>query len=307
MLPNGVFGTGISAPYPAGDLSDLSAILNRVEALGVETIELPTFAMDLVVGGRIRRPHLERLKQACAGRRVRFTVHGPLAINFFDDPARLGRHFEVLEASLEIAAEIGALHYVLHSGLAPVAETAILEGAYARQREWLARAGEVARGLGPLICVETMFGGHEGKVHSASPARLAAELAAIDHPYVRATLDVSHSFLRNGFQGGDFVADIAALAPFANHLHVHDSFGRADAIWMYHESERLAFGHGDMHLPVGWGAIPWDALIDACTFPAGTVFNIELRPRYWYAVEECITATRALAARARTQAVPSAA
>ncbi|MCJ2127158.1 sugar phosphate isomerase/epimerase family protein [Methylobacterium sp. J-077] len=307
MLPNGVLGTGLSAPYPAGDLSDLPAILDRLEALGVETIELPTFAMDLVVGGRIRRPHLERLKQACAGRRVRFTVHGPLAINFFDDPARLGRHFEVLEASLEIAAEIGAAHYVLHSGLAPVAEPAILEDAYARQREWLACAGEVARGLGPLICVETLFGGHEGKVHCASPARLAAELAAIDHPHVRATLDVSHSFLRHGFQGGDFVAEIAALAPFANHLHVHDSFGRADAIWMYHESERLAFGHGDLHLPVGWGAIPWETLIDACAFPKGVVFNIELNPRYWYAVEDCIAATKALAARARTQAVRPAA
>ncbi len=41
MLPNGVLGTGISAPYPKGDLSDFAAILDRVEALGVETIELP--------------------------------------------------------------------------------------------------------------------------------------------------------------------------------------------------------------------------------------------------------------------------
>ena len=105
MLPNGVLGTGISAPYPKGDVSDFSAILDRVEALGVETIELPTFSADLVIGGRIHRPHLETLKRACAGRNVRYSVHGPLSINFFDDPARLPRHFEVLKASLEIAAE----------------------------------------------------------------------------------------------------------------------------------------------------------------------------------------------------------
>ncbi|MGY2047344.1 sugar phosphate isomerase/epimerase family protein [Methylobacterium sp. JK268] len=301
MQSNGVLGTGISAPHPKGDLSDLPAILDRVQALGVDTIELPTFAMDLVVGGRIRRPHLDALRRACAGRPVRYSVHGPLSINFFDDPARLPRHFEVLKASLEVAAEIGALHYVLHSGLAAIAEESVLDGAYARQREWLARAGEVAGKLGPLICVETMFGGHEGKVHCASPQRLAAELAAIDHPHVRATLDFSHSFLRNGYHGGDYVAEVAALAPFASHLHMHDSFGRADAVWMYHESEKLAFGHGDLHLPVGWGAIPWDDLIAACTFPRGVMFNIELNPRYWYAVEEGIAATRALAARARTQ------
>ncbi|MCJ2018560.1 TIM barrel protein [Methylobacterium sp. E-065] len=152
-----------------------------------------------------------------------------------------------------------------------------------------------------------MFGGHAGQVHCASPARLAAELAAIDHPHIRAILDVSHSYLRNGFHGSDFVAEIAALAPFANHLHVHDSFGRADAIWMYHKSERLAFGHGDQHLPVGWGSIPWDALMEACVFPVGAVFDIELNPRYWHAVEACIAATRALAARARTQGAGAAA
>ena len=312
MLPNGVLGTGISAPYPKGDVSDFSAILDRVEALGVETIELPTFSADLVIGGRIHRPHLETLKRACAGRNVRYSVHGPLSINFFDDPARLPRHFEVLKASLEIAAEVGAVNYVLHSGLHPVAEAPVLEAAYARQREWLAKAGDVAADLGPLVCVETLFGGHEGKVHCSSPRRLAQELAAIDHSHVRATLDFSHSFLRAGFQGEgfgteEFVADIAALAPFASHLHMHDSFGRADAIWMYHDSEKTAFGHGDLHLPVGWGAIPWEELMAACTFPEGVMFNIELNQRYWYAVDECIATTKALAAKAKTQSLRAAA
>ena len=48
-----------------------------------------------------------------------YSVHGPLAINFMDESFRLPRHFEVLEASLEVAAEVGAENYVVHSGLAP--------------------------------------------------------------------------------------------------------------------------------------------------------------------------------------------
>ncbi len=92
------------------------------------------------------------------------------------------------------------------------------------------------------------------------------------------------------------------LAPFARHLHVHDSFGLQDDIWMYTEGERLAFGHGDLHLPVGWGNLPWDALIDACHFPDGVVFNIELEARYWPAAAETVAATKRLAARAAGEA-----
>jgi sugar phosphate isomerase/epimerase len=301
MQSNGVLGTGISAPHPKSDLSDLPAILDRVEALGVETIELPIFDMDLIAGGRIQRGHLALLKQACAGRKVAYTAHGPLAINFFDDPARLPRHFEVMQASLEIAAEIGAVHYVVHSGIMPVAPAEVIEAAYLRQRDWLARAGDVARQHDLLVCVETMFGGHHGAMHASTPSRLAQELQAIGHSHVWATLDFSHSYLRLGYFGGDYLAEIAALAPLSKHLHIHDSFGRADAIETWSPSERLAFGHGDLHLPVGWGDIPWRALMDGCRFPDCVVFNIELNPRFWYAAEDCVAATKALAATARVE------
>ncbi|WP_181704795.1 sugar phosphate isomerase/epimerase family protein [Chthonobacter rhizosphaerae] len=302
MLANGVQGTGISAHKRLNDLSDFGAELDMIEALGVETIELPTYDMDIVVGGRIRRPQMEALKRACAGRSVVYSVHGPLAINFMDEAYRLQRHFDVLAASLEVAAEVGAGNYVIHSGLAPMQQGAGLEAAYARQREWLARSGDMARQLGLTLCVETLFAGFDGTVHASSPRRLAEELAAIGHPAVMATLDFSHAYLKLDYDGvrTTFVDEVAALAPYAKHLHMHDSFGRQDDIWMFTEGERLAYGHGDLHLPVGWGDIPWDDLMDACRFPEGVVFNIELKDRYWYAAEECVAATKALAARAVT-------
>ena len=55
---------------------------------------------------------------------------------------------------------------------------------------------------------------------------------------------------------------------------------------MFTDGERLAYGHGDLHLPVGWGDIPWNALMAECTFPEGVLFNIELKQRYWYAAQE---------------------
>jgi sugar phosphate isomerase/epimerase len=302
MQANGVFGTGISAHKRANDLSDFGAELDMIEALGVESIELPTYDMDLVVGGKIRQPQLARLKAACAGRSVAFSVHGPLAINFMDEAWRLPRHMEVLEASLEIAAELGAENYVIHSGLAPTQQGAGIEAAYARQREWLSKSGDLARQHGLVLCVETLFAGYKGEGHSSSPSRLASELAAIAHPNVLATLDFSHAYIKLDFDGrrDDLVEEVKALAPWSKHLHMHDSFGRQDDIWMYTEGERMAYGHGDLHLPVGWGDIPWDRIIAECEFPEGVLFNIELKERYWYAAQECVDATKALAVRART-------
>ena len=301
MLPNGAAGTGITAQKRLNDLSDFGDELDMIEGLGVEWVELSTFDMDVVVGCRIRRPQLEALKRACAGRSVGYSVHGPLAINFMDEAYRQQRHMDVLAASLEVAAELGAGNYVIHSGLAPVQQGDGIEAAYRRQREALSRAGDIARGHGIMLCVETLFAGFEGKGHASSPRRLAAELAAIAHPNVMATINFSHSWLMLDWEGrrGDFVDEIKALAPFARHLHVHDSFGRQDDIWMYTEGERLAYGHGDLHLPVGWGDIPWETLMAECVFPRGVVFNIELNPRYWYAARETVDATRALAGRAR--------
>ncbi|OCP16021.1 MULTISPECIES: sugar phosphate isomerase/epimerase [unclassified Ensifer] len=301
-MKHGAFAVGISARNRAGDLSDLGDELDKIEALGVDLIELPTFDYDLVIGGRIRAPQLATLQNACAGRSVAYSVHGPLAINLMDEPARAPRHLEVLEASLDVAQAVGALHYVLHSGLTHETEPAKLGDAYARQRELLTRAAELARERNLIICVETLFE-YDGWKHASSPKRLAEEIAIVDHPHIMATIDFSHSYIKLDADGRreSFVEEIAALAPVARHLHVHDSFGRQDDLWVYTQGERLAYGNGDLHLPVGWGDIPWTQLLEECVFPEGVVFNIELDPRYWHVARECVDFTRGLASRAQTK------
>ena len=290
-----VIGTGLSALDEPGDLS---AHLDELAALGCETVELPLYAMDVIVGGRIRESALKALAAACAGRPFRYTVHGPLAINFFDEAFRLPRHFEVLRAAMEASAALGAIHHVVHAGMMPVKPVPEIEDAYRRQRAWLARAGDLAETLGLHLCVENLFRGHDGRIHTPTPSRLAAELTAIGHPRVVATLDFGHAHLQGAFTGADLNAEVAALAPHAKHLHIHDNFGLADDIWTYCASEKLAFGHGDLHLPPGWGDLPWEALIDACAFPDDVVFNIEIEARHWHAAAESLATTRALAARA---------
>lgn len=54
MASSGIKGVGISDHNRANDLSDFGAELDMIEAIDVDSIEIPTFDLDVVVGGKIR-------------------------------------------------------------------------------------------------------------------------------------------------------------------------------------------------------------------------------------------------------------
>lgn len=284
---------GISVRCDNHDFSDLAAGLDAAEELGVDTVEIPTLSMDLVANGRMLRERVHEVAAILKGRPLKYTVHGPIAINLMDEPWRLPLHEEVLAASLEVAAELGALHYIMHTGIVGDVQGAGFSAALAQQREALLRAADVVRKFGLLITVENVFT-YNHRRETALPSVLAAEVEALDSEQIRACFDVSHGYINATLHGADFLAEAEALARFAKHVHVHDSFGRPHDIPTYSRAERLAFGQGDVHLPVGWGSIPWDALMARCTFPRGTIFNIELEQRYWEHAAETVARTRAL-------------
>lgn len=294
------FRVGMTVPDSAPNGSGLAARLDAMEGLGLDCVELPLYSLDLLIGGRVNGSVVARARRACAGRPFGYSAHLPLSINFWDEPGRLARHFEILLASMDLAAEFGAVNGVMHTGIFRAGMAGTIADATARQRHWLARAGEEARTRGITLCVENLF--RWGDVaHSLTPSGLAADLAAIDHPNVRATLDFSHAYIQAAQNDCDFVGEVAALAPFAAHAHAHDSFGRPEGgQYFYSGSEAIAFGSGDLHLCVGRGSLPWAEVAERATFPRGALFNIELNDRYFDdQAAECVAATRAFAGAAR--------
>ncbi|WP_029349851.1 sugar phosphate isomerase/epimerase family protein [Bosea sp. 117] len=291
---------GYSLREGSPEFDDLGPALDEAEALGVDVVELPVYAWHLIVSGRVLEARLKDLERALKGRPFGYTVHGPLAINLMDVPERLPRHEAVLAASIEITAAIGARNLVMHTGLVRI-ETGDIEVAYSRQREALARAGDKAEAAGVTLCVENVF--RFGEVReTATPAKLAGELAAIDHAAVRATIDFSHAFIRCTDARLDPIAELAALAPFARHLHLHDSYGRPSDLWTFDPAEAVAFGEGDLHLPLGWGGIDWEAVTAACPLPPDTTAIMELNPRHWRELGDQVPVLRALADRFRAEA-----
>lgn len=282
---------GLTLEIRDPDWRDLGGWLDEAEALGLDFAELPLAELPLIVGGRILASRVAAVRALCAGRALAYSVHGHLGINLKEEPFRIGLHLDLLKANIAVAAELGAGHLVIHTGFVPAAQASAIEGAYARQREHLSAMGELAKAHGVTLCVENIFE-FEGRRVTALPGRLARELAAVGHPNVAATFDISHGWLHCAQLGADFLAEAAALAPFARHLHLHDSFGRPADFWAYTETEALAFGIGDLHLPMGWGNVPWDALAEGCAWPADLMADLEIAPRHRSAHAEAVATTR---------------
>jgi len=271
----------------AGELEVLSELLDAAETKPVDLVELPIFELDLILGGRIRREVLTKLQRACGGRALSYSVHGPIAINLMDHPGQTGLHLDILKASIEITAELGARHLVIHTGVCENGLRAEVDAAYERQRAALDEVAGMAATSGVVVCVETLAS-ERAAVHTALPSRLAYELTLIDHPNIRCCLDVSHAYINCGFHGRDLLEELAPLAPFAEHVHLHDSFGRPNDMRTVSRAERIAYGLGDLHLPLGWGSIPWNAIFSELDFPKSPVLMLELPPPHADELDNCI-------------------
>jgi sugar phosphate isomerase/epimerase len=301
-MGNRVLGVGYSlANEDDFAFRTLGARLDEAETLGVDFVELPLHSMDLIAGGRVLSEALRTVKGILAGRSLRYTVHGPMAINLMDVTARLARHQDVLKAALDVSAELGAVHYVLHNGIIPASMAASEDDLFAQQRDILAAFGDEAQQRALIIAVENLFTSSP-RERTALPSRLAREIAAVAHQHIWACLDFSHAAQNCALHSADLLSEAAALAPFAKHLHVHDSFGRPAEFFTPRRAERLAYGEGDLHLPLGLGNLPWDELMARLDFPGGVVFNVELSPPYWSALKLVVETARGLAAKARTSA-----
>ena len=125
-------------------------------------------------------------------------------------------------------------------------------------------AEKVAENVGPLIGID-----------------ISKEMISnINHPNIKGTLDFSHAYLNCNHRKVDFMNEIKAMSPISNHLHVHDSYGILNNLWTYNDSEMLSYGIGDLHLPIGWGTIPFDDIFDKLNFPAGLILNLEIQERF---------------------------
>jgi sugar phosphate isomerase/epimerase len=290
-------GIDLSGKYLAGS-EGLAAELAEISAARPDFVEVAVHGLGAILGGELNEPRASEAAEVLRDANLRYTVHGPHAMNLMDFPAQ-EKHREALEVSVRFAARVGAPVVVCHAGrrLGPRDARYRLDVQLAAEREALGRGGDLAGPLGVTIAVENSFPEvpfMRGGAYACWPSALAEQVARVDHEAVGACLDVGHAAGAASFFGFDFLEECAALAPLVRHLHLHDNLGRPDPEGEWRPDERLAYGIGDLHLPPGHGEIPLQKLFASTPFPKAETCCVELHPSLRPLASEALEAARAL-------------
>lgn len=275
---------GISLSVPAGPrrLQRLEEALGFVFDAGYRLVELNPSPFAVIVDGAVRGQQLAELAAVLGNFQMRYSVHGLNRLNLAYDP-RHDLSVRILRCQLQVCQALGAGVLVYHSGLQaldqlryglfrqPLTDAQLAAGAQ-QEVEAFRALGPIAADAGVVIAMEngdSHLWEHNLLARHGLPrdallrhhARLriepiVAQLAAIDHPNVGLCLDVAHLHIAAGDLGFDYLASVEAAAPWTVHLHANDNFGRLD--WGFDsEPDRWAYGEADIHLPPGWGSIPY--------------------------------------------------
>ncbi len=297
---------GFSTSPHKGDLANLEASIAAIVDLGADVVELGLFGEDLISGGRIIEGRAKEFAAICAKFDIRYTVHGLIVSNFMDE-AHLAYQKAAVMAMIELCDRIGADTLVHHSGHAPIGSRPLLQHYDRIERAALAEMSLVAARHGVRIALENIFA-VDNSEYRQLPSEVAATVRSVGSPHLVGLIDFSHAYIEATRTGADFAHEIAAMAPVTGHLHVHDSFGRPYTMSkFYYTSEAIALGIGDLHLPLGWGDLPFAALFDAIDILPGTALIMEIGERFAAERADSLQRARAFAARMNARAAVAAA
>lgn len=282
MTLSPIAGIGASV---GGTFATLQSRLARLAAIGCTHAELSATAQFITIAGQDNTPRVEAIAAICAAQKLRYSVHAPIAINLMDE-THAELHEAVLASSLRFAARIGARAVVIHPGrVHPQADLAARTRLLAVERDAVRRAADLAGAGGQVIAMENLNPNRNMMAgtmtsYALDPRALAAQIDAIAHPAVCGTLDFGHGWLAAGRLGFDYLAAVRDFAPFVGHLHVTDNCGMPITYVDATDDEHVAYGMGDLHLPIGWGSVPYDALLSDLPIRPGCAAVLELGGRF---------------------------
>lgn len=278
-------GHGLACGLGRGqNLSDLSRNLAVVADAGFTHAEVESKSLGVVINGELHEKRLELLLRAIEATPLKFTVHGSEIAsgrggNLVDVTDPLQR--VAVESDIKLAAAIGASVLVYHAGTLRDANGswAAMKRGMQAERDALSELGDVAGKAGITIGVENrdpVTPYLDRYVYGLSLIRLGEQVAAVNHPNVGITFDTGHAWLSATYLDFDYLADVRQIAPLVAHIHLSDNFGNPMLNQSNDGAENLMQGLGDLHLPPGWGSVPF-ADIAEIPFPRQPVSIVEMR------------------------------
>ncbi len=238
------------------------ALARRV---GYEAVEISMDGTGLIFGGR---PHPRMLRQALdefSRHDFVYSVHSPSTLDLRD---RANREIQLAlaRATLAFCREVGGQVLVIHfeSQSRDPEDEAAFEDAILRLSD---EAGSV------LLGIENI------EVERLEP--VIECVGRINRPNVAMTLDIGHAYLAAAQFHFDFFGAVRKALPLVRHVHVNDNFGRYNSLRLENftlyrtqtPADTFPLGKGDLHLPVGWGAIPLEQVFDLSRGYRGLVIH----------------------------------
>jgi len=274
-----------------GRLSILRQQLNFYHNAGFSAVELGAHGLGVLDNGTLKEKRMKEVMAVLMDFPLQYLVHGPNPLNLMDlEQSDLQRR--IFGATIELTARVGSPVMVYHAGRYFPEEQFLLRGRTqlddaVRLRMWelerlrLHELGAIAARYGVVIAVENArpYLDRPYYCYGESLHELATMIEEVNHPNIRATLDIGHAFLTAKHYQHDLLSEIEALAPYVCHVHMHDNHGRCCASFEKKQTELAVMGRGDLHMPPGWGSVPFADVFSKLPEYRGAV-TIELRPRY---------------------------
>ena len=280
-----------------GDIAVLEKFLALFLEAGFSFAEIPIHGMDCLLNGSLCRSRVAATRKALSAYPLGYTVHSPDQLNLADE-ADPETHARALRSTIDFASEIGAKLVVYHGsarngamtpeGASPpraaprpaAVPNAELRAFWADEIDRLGAVAEYAAARGVTVAVENIFRQSAREVtYRIDPRQLAAIVTAVDSPALGICFDFGHAFISAGEASFTMEEALRAVKPRLAHVHIHDNFGKP-SIPNARPIDMMFRGAGDLHMPPGWGAIPYESLFPLFARDFRGVFTLELQPRF---------------------------
>ncbi|MFO7988797.1 MAG: sugar phosphate isomerase/epimerase family protein [Desulfotignum sp.] len=283
-------GASIDPVRIDGSLTLLEQDLQVYQAIGLKAVELPVHGLDAIFNGTLNPDRTPQVMALLSDFDFCYSIHSPNPVNLMDtrDP---GLHKAVLLASLEFARQIHASVVVVHSGrfipeeefnVTPARSLTVSE--QTRMLENEARRLQEIAGQYPdiRIALENArpYLSQSPYTYAERLEPLKEQILRVNRDNVKINLDFGHLFMASRFYQFDPVAAVAPVKNLVAHTHVHDNFGGVVHHWEKQQTHQLPFGKGDSHMPVGFGKIPIQAILNLLLPDYDGLLIMELRSRY---------------------------
>ena len=262
-------------------ISDFEKQLVFFEKIGAGSIEIPLYELDVLCGKKIVQEELNFLQETLKPSKLNFSLHGSISVNLMDEEY-LDDHIEILKRDIEVSEAINSKILVTHFGYTNI-ENYKNKEKYKKllknQTEIYFKMSEYAKSHNVILAIENLFP-FTPTSYAPLPNEIAEEISSLNHPNAKTTIDFSHAYLNCTHKNVDFIEQIKTMVPLTRHLHIHDSFGKLKKMDTYMHSEDVTYGQGDIHLPLGWGDIPFEKIFSTLSFDSNIFLNFELSDRY---------------------------